>query len=332
MHHMERRLHARDESLRNALPFDWGLEHLQMTTNGVSHQSQLQHFTNQSIRDSQVFFAPAAATASDFDFDGHWLRFESPIQSSFPENNTASGRFFAADNSKAAVIIAPHWNAQPDAYVALCKALNRVGVSALRLSLPYHDQRTAKGHSRADQMVSPNIGLTIQAVRQAVQDVRRAADWLRLRGIERIAITGTSIGSCISWLAFVHDRRFVAGAFNLVSSYFGDVVWRGLTTSHIRRGLEHAQLSAEDARNAWLSISPKVYTPLLKGDTRAIMMISARYDLTFLPDLAQILFDDCAAQGVEFRKVLLRCGHYTIGRTPFKYIDGYQLIRFLRKI
>ena len=329
---MERRLHARDESLRNTLPFEWGLEHLDISDTGASPKDQLQHFTDAAIRESQEFFLPRPATSSDFDFDGHWLRFESPIRSKFPENNTVSGRFFTSGNDKTAVIISPHWNAQADAYIALCRALNRAGVSALRLGLPYHDQRTAAGHTRADQMVSSNIGLTIQAIRQAVQDVRRAADWLVLRGFKRIAVAGTSIGSCISWLTFVHDRRFTAGAFNLVSSYFGDVVWRGLTTSHIRRGLETAQLSAEDTRNAWLAISPKVYTHLLKGDTRPMMMISARYDLTFLPDLAQILFDDCKALDIDFRKVLLRCGHYTIGRTPFKYIDGYHLLRFLSAI
>src|SRR4029450_8317788 len=117
MHYMEKRLHARDESLRNALPFDWGLEHLQVADSAASQRARLQHFTNESIRDSESFFAPAPTGPSDFDFDGHWLRFESPIQSSFPENNTASGRFFASDHSKAAVIIAPHWNAQPDAYI-----------------------------------------------------------------------------------------------------------------------------------------------------------------------------------------------------------------------
>jgi len=332
MHRLERRLHSRDESLRNELPFEWGLEHLSISDDGTPAAEQLTEFTRASIRASQQFFSPPPIADSNFDFDGHWLSFPSSIESSFAENNIVSGRYFPAGNGKAAVILAPHWNAQADSYVALCKTLNRFGVSVLRLSLPYHDRRTPAGRTRADLMVSPNLGLTIQAVRQAVQDVRRAADWLFLRGKERIAVMGTSIGSCVSWLAFVHDRRLAAGAFNLVSSYFGDVVWRGLTTSHIRRRLETATLSAEDARNAWLSISPSVYTHLLKGDTRPMMMISARYDLTFLPDLAQILFDGCTAEGVNFRKVMLSCGHYTIGRTPFKYIDGYHLVRFLSSI
>jgi hypothetical protein len=329
MHHLEHRLWERDFSLRTERPFDWGLEHLDIPENGGGPLADLKRFTSETIGSSQSFFAPAPSDANDFTFDGHTLRFPSALTSPYEQNNSCVGRYFPAGNDDRAVIISPHWNAPRDGYVALARGLNRVGVSALRLSLPYHDQRMPEGLTRADYMVSANVGLTIQAVRQAVLDIRRAADWLVRRGINRIGLTGTSIGSCVSWLAFVHDKRFDAGAFNLVSSYFGDVVWRGLTTSHVRKGLETAMTAAE-VREAWLVISPSVYTKLLKGDKRKLLMISARYDLTFLPDLSQILFDDCHAHGIEPRKVLLRCGHYTIGRTPFKYIDGFHLVNFFR--
>jgi hypothetical protein len=50
-------------------------------------------------------------------------------------------RFFPAAEGDGAVIVSPQWNAKEDSHVALCRGLNRFGVSALRLSLPYHDQR-----------------------------------------------------------------------------------------------------------------------------------------------------------------------------------------------
>jgi hypothetical protein len=28
---------------------------------------------------------------------------------------------------------------------------------------------------------------------------------------------------------------------------------------------------------------------------------------------------------------VLRCGHYSTGKTPFKFVDGWILTRFLRK-
>ena len=73
----------------------------------------------------------------------------------------------------------PQWNGKEDAHVAICKGLNYFGISALRLSLPYHDWRMPPELERADYLVSSNIGRTIQAVQQAVQDIRRCADWLQ---------------------------------------------------------------------------------------------------------------------------------------------------------
>jgi hypothetical protein len=334
MHHLERRLHGRDFAARQVQPFEWGLEHLDDRFNGpqADPRQQIDQFNREVLAASDRFFTPAPS--SDFEFDGHHLRFPSAVATPEAENNVVHARYFPAGRTgreDRAVIIAPHWNASEDSYLALCRGLNRFGISALRLSLPYHDRRRPAGMARADLMISPNVGRTIQSVRQAVQDVRRACDWLVARGTRRLGLTGTSIGSCVSWLTFVHDERFAAGAFNLVSSYFGDVVWRGLTTSHIRRGLE-AELTAEEARQIWLTISPSAYAHRLRGDRRAALMISARYDLTFLPELAQTLFDDCARHEIPVRRASLPCGHYTVGRAPFKYLDGWYLINFFRGV
>jgi hypothetical protein len=214
--------------------------------------------------------------------------------------------------------------------VALCRLLNRFGIAALRLSLPYHDRRKPAHLRRADYLVSANVGRTIQACRQEVQDVRRAADWLLMQKAERVGVMGTSIGSCVAWLAFAHDERLEAGAFNHVSSYFGDVVWRGLTTAHVRRGLE-TQLSGEEVRRVWLAISPSAYVRRLKGHRRRMLLISARYDLSFPPDLARLLFEDCERHGVAIRKAFLPCGHYTSGQAPFKYLDAWHLVNFFRQ-
>ena len=83
--------------------------------------------------------------------------------------------------------------------------LAKLGVSALRLSLPYHDYRMPPELNRADYAVSSNIGRTIDATRQAVIDTRCCADWLQQQGYESIGLVGTSLGSCYAFLASVHD-------------------------------------------------------------------------------------------------------------------------------
>jgi len=55
---------------------------------------------------------------------------------------------------------------------------------------------------------------------------------------------GTSLGSC---LAMLHDvsRPGIARARSTRVAYFADVVWRGISTRHVRAGLEgHISLDA----------------------------------------------------------------------------------------
>ena len=356
IHRWERKLSRRDNN-RKVWPFDWGLEFLDQTWSASlkalsgpgreGHQPVrdfLFEFNKRAVAESDAFFRHEPVKG--YSFDGEWLTFESPLQTPYDENNTVHARYFPVpDRSKngggnlrsdverargRAVIVLPQWNADGDSHVALCRLINRVGIASLRLSMPYHDRRLLSGFTRAEYMVSANLGRTLQACRQAVMEVRSAIDWLMAQGYERIGIMGTSIGSCIGFLAFVHDERLRAGAFNHVSSYFGDVVWEGISTAHVRQGLESG-INREEARQAWMVISPNAYINRMIGDRRRGLFISARYDLSFTPELSNLLFEECNRHGVRFDKALVPWGHYTTGEFPFKYYDGYLIVNYLRK-
>jgi hypothetical protein len=333
MHSLEHRLHARDFDQRLVRPFEWGLEFLDPNAAKTRDaRDWLRVYNEAALADSVAYFTPAPGEPGDFNFDGLWLRFVSAITTPYPTNNEVHARFYPAGRHDQAVIVSPQWNAQEDSHVALCTTLNRFGISALRLSLPYHDRRKLPDFQRADYLISANIGRTIQAVRQAVLDIRRAADWLFAQGFRRVGVMGSSIGSCVSWLAFIHDERLDAGVFNMVSSYFGDVVWRAVTTSHIQQGLK-TELDLAATRAAWLSLSPSYYADrVLPRVKRRALFISARYDLTFLPDLSEIFINDSRRHGVPHDTVFLHCGHYTIGRSPFKYLDAYHIVNFFRRV
>ena len=147
--------------------------------------------------------------------------------------------------------------------------MSRLGISALRISLPYHDYRMPAELERADYAVSSNIGRTIDATRQAVIDVRCCFDWLESQGYRRLGIVGTSLGSCYACLASAHDRRIRVNVFNHCSTYFGDVVWTGLSTQHIRAGLEQ-HIDADKLREAWMAISPVNYLDKLAPQERQV--------------------------------------------------------------
>jgi pimeloyl-ACP methyl ester carboxylesterase len=228
------------------------------------------------------------------------------------------------------VIVLPQWNATAESHVALCRFLNRFGLTALRLSMPYHDARKPEHLDRADYMVSPNVGLTIQACRQAVLEARLAADWLVQQGYQKLGIIGTSLGSCIAFLTAAHDDRFRVCILNHASSYFADVVWTGLTTRHVRLGLE-TEITLEELRRFWSVISPQTFVHRLQGKGKKILSISARYDLSFLPHLTQQFHEELERWGVPFDTATLPCGHYTTGVFPFNYLDGFLIANYFRK-
>jgi hypothetical protein len=224
--------------------------------------------------------------------------------------------------------VLPQWNSDAGGHVGLCKLLSWAGMSALRLSLPYHDQRMPPELHRADYIVSANVARTVQVCRQAVLDARRAIAWLAQRGYDRIGILGTSLGSCLSLLTTAHEPLIRAQALNHVSPYFADVVWRGLSTRHVREGLD-GHIELELLRKLWKPISPRVYLDRLRD--RKTLLVYARYDLTFPVDLSEDLVQAFRDEAVPHDVAVLRCGHYSTGKAPFKFIDGWILTRFLRK-
>ena len=135
--------------------------------------------------------------------------------------------------------------------------LARLGISALRISLPYHDRRMPPELTRADYIVSSNVARTVQVCRQAVLDVRRALWWLRDQGYDRLGLLGTSLGSCLAMLTASHEPLVRAQALNHVSPFFADVVWRGVSTSHVRAGLD-GHIALETLRDSVAADQPVV--------------------------------------------------------------------------
>ena len=218
-------------------------------------------------------------------------------------------------------MVLPHWNASATQHAALCAGIAKFGIHALRVSLPYHDFRMPAELERADYAVSSNLGRTIDATRQAVIDTRCCVDWLEQQGFESIGIVGTSLGSCYAYLASVHDPRLKVNVFNHCSTYVADVVWEGLSTQHIRQGLE-TNVTLEQLREAWNVISPPNYVERYARMGKKPLFLYARYDTTFPTRFSEQVIAKARELGFEHRAVALPCGHYSLGETPFKFMAG----------
>ncbi|MFP5205848.1 MAG: abhydrolase domain-containing 18 [Acidobacteriota bacterium] len=265
-----------------------------------------------------------------------FLRFTSPERTPYPENDLVNARWYPAPahkdprRPKQAIVVMPQWNADAFSHNALCAMFNRMGISALRLSKPYHDIRRPAELERSDYAVSANIGRTISACRQAVVDIRCCLDWLEEQGYEHFGVLGTSLGSCYAFLASAHDPRLRVNAFNHASTAFGDVVWAGQSTRHIRAGLEQAGLTQERLRALWAAVSPVNYYakfagPEANGAAKNSLLVYADYDLTFPREYSVQVVEAFRRHGVRFEPHVLPCGHYTTGETPYKFIDGWHM-------
>jgi pimeloyl-ACP methyl ester carboxylesterase len=280
-----------------------------------------------------------------------FLRFTSPERTPYAENDLVNARWYPADpkkqagKPKQAIVVMPQWNADAFSHNALCSLFNRFGISALRLSKPYHDIRRPSELERSDYAVSANIGRTLSATRQAVVDIRCCLDWLESQGYEQFGVLGTSLGSAYGFLASAHDPRLRVNAFNHASAAVGDVVWAGQSTRHIRQALEEAGLTQERVRALWAGVSPMHYyakfsrqgtgnreqgTAADLGElSKKVLLIYARYDLTFPLEYSLEVVKSFHAHGINFEPRVLPCGHYTTGETPFQYLDGWYLGSFV---
>ncbi len=311
-------------------PFGWGTEFIKENPNGGDPRQIFRDYSKKVVADSDEFFH--LPEISDYKLDDNLLSWTSTIKTPSIENNTAYARFFPHEkDKKSAVVVLPHWNAKAGTYFDLCKFFNKVGVSSLRLTLPYHEERMPPELERADYLVAPNVGRTLQSLRQSVVDTRAAVRWLKQQGYEKIGVVGTSIGSCVGFFAFAHDLSIDAGVFNHVSGYVADVVWHGLSTYHVKEGLQN-DVTLEELREYWMPISPMAYIEkLAKMPPRPQRYIYTLYDLTFPLDLSRDVMKALRDHNIEHDEVSIPCGHYTLGEKPWVYLDGYKIISFLRK-
>lgn len=325
---------ASETTNRTVREFEWGLDWTrnwpQAAHDEPDHcdpQTRLIRLNKSVLEDSLAFFS--YKTPSDFQCKDQQLSFTSDVVTPHAENNTVHAQWFPSSrNNGRAVLVLPHWNSQSNQHVSLCRLLSGLGASALRLSLPYHDLRMPKELQRADYAVSSNLGRTIEVARQAIVDSRSCLDWLQAQGYTRFGIVGTSLGSCYAFLTSAHDERLRANVYNLFSFHFADPVWTGITTRHIRQGLD-GRIELDPLRDCWRAISPSSYMDRYGTFNKKSLFIYGTYDTTFLPEYSRNMLDEMRLRQIDYDVAVMPCGHYTLGRTPFKYIDGYKISSFL---
>lgn len=160
------------------------------------------------------FFSDRVVVPTDLTF--HRQRefvFTSPLASPWPHNDRVHGKLFRAGPSweqQPAVVLVHGWNAETGyrtLFPHLARRLNRSGITAAMIELPYHSQRKPRGGATVRNFLSSDLAAVVAATRQALADVRALVAWVTAQGCPRIGIWGISLGAWLAGLVACHDDR-----------------------------------------------------------------------------------------------------------------------------
>jgi len=148
--------------------------------------------------------------------------------------------------------------------------VRRLGFDVALATLPYHGARAATGSTSGAFFLNDALR-TIEAVAQAIRDLRELALWLRAEGAPWVGVTGMSLGGYMTALfaSVESELRFAVPVIPVAS--FADIIW----DRSGRRG-EH-----DDARAAGIDLPllrtlfathcPLSHRPLVAAERRLVI-------------------------------------------------------------
>ncbi|MGE0232189.1 MAG: alpha/beta hydrolase family protein [Flavobacteriaceae bacterium] len=277
---------------------------------------------------NSAFFDEPGGNDQVFERHGEWLKFRSDISSDVEENNVVWAKITDSGSVDQALMIFHHWNANSrNSHIASFFA--KRGITVVEIAMPYHFERSRPGSVHADYMLSPNLGRTIQSVRQAVLDGRKLIRWLKSEGYRDVSVLGMSLGSWVAGLIAAHDPAVSKTSLFLTTGSLADMVWTGRATRAIRESLE-PEIELTDLRRAWGPLNLENYAHSLGRPDLDLHVVLARRDKVVLPDLSKRFMQTLKDAGAKPNILELNCGHYSLAMPPYILFAGWSLKRFLR--
>lgn len=296
---------------------------------GASEATSLDEFyvlAEKAAADPHFFDFPTQSDQS-FETPDGWLRFPSAISTDIAENNIVCAKVTESDSREHALVVFHHWNATARNR-HLAQYFSRRGITVVEIAMPYHFERSRPGSLHADYMLSPDVGRTIQSMRQAVLDGRKLIAWLKGAGYGQISVVGMSLGSWVAGIIAAHDQTVSKASLFLTAGSLADMVWTGRATRLVRSGLER-EISLVDLRRAWAPFNVENYAHQLARADLGLHVVVAKRDLVVLPALADRLLFCLKDAGAEPKVLALNCGHYSLAKAPYNISSALSLHSFL---
>ncbi|RWI89858.1 dienelactone hydrolase-related enzyme [Mesorhizobium sp.] len=274
-----------------------------------------------------AFFDEPSDSDQHFERKEGWLKFPSDIATEIAANNVVWAKITESGSFDQAMVIFHHWNASAR-NSQIANFFSRRGITVAEIAMPYHFERSRPGSVHADYMLSPNLGRTIQSIRQAVLDGRKLIRWLKKEGYREISVVGMSLGSWVAGLIAARDQAVSKASLFLTAGSLADMVWTGRATRLIRDSLE-PEIELSDLRRAWGPLNLENYAHSLARPDLDLHVVLAKRDKVVLPALSKGFMQRLKHAGARPHILELNCGHYSLGMPPYILSAGLSLKRFL---
>lgn len=163
-------------------------------------------------------------------------------------------------------------------YLRWCDAAMGLGLDALFVELPYHLSRTPRGRFSGELMVSGDLIRTMDAVRQAVAEIRALVGWLAEAGLPPAGLLGMSLGGFVGAQVVAVEPRLRFAALlapvpEPARTFSDTLIGRALFPDWAAPGLGRAELD-----HLFGAVRPVGLRPVISPAD--LLLVAARHDLT----------------------------------------------------
>jgi dienelactone hydrolase len=230
----------------------------------------------QRLLQSPEFF-PTETQPAVVEFDGPInFRFPTPRPTAHSVNNVVHGRLYRCDEDwrhKPVVLLLHGWNDLLNhrfLFPGYAKQLNRLGLSAATMQLPWHFDRRPRELGAWGNFLSADILRTVESTIQALAEIQSFVNWLSAQECPFIGLWGISLGGWLVGLTICSDARIGCAVLTVPAARLDRIIEDTAFCKTIRQALRDQRV---DLHN--LNLDSK--RPEISKDN--ILLVEAEYDL-----------------------------------------------------
>tara|TARA_B100001059_G_C17754043_1_gene538879 strand:+ start:105 stop:1220 length:1116 start_codon:yes stop_codon:yes gene_type:complete len=283
--------------------------------------------TSLTINEGEEFYSPLTPPEI-LEITETSVIFQSDITTPDNKNNTFECIVTGSGSKEHAIVVFHHLYAR-NRYPKFAKFFASKGITVIEATLPYHFNRGDDGATE-ENLLSADIGRTVQAMRQAVLDGRKVVAWLHELGFAKISVVGMCIGGTVAGLVAAHEEKVDKAVLMVTPMSPADLVWTAETMKPLRKRIE-ANMTLEELRAVWKIINLNLNTFGLTRPELETMIILGEEDTIVRPAGSEWIIKFLQETECSPEVLRLGCGHSSIGIFPYNVVAAWKVLRFLKE-